>query len=78
MAAGGLVMGSTAIGSIRLLENWEYADLFFRALPPALFAILLIYETIHLRSVRRNRNAPLEVGRNIVDDATELITAQQK
>ena len=76
MAAGGLVMGSAAIGSIRLLAYWEYADLFFRTLPPALFAILLIYETIHLRSVRRNRNAPLEADRNIVDDATELITAQ--
>ena len=76
MAAGGLVMGSAAIGSIRLLAHWQHADLFFRVLPPALFSVLLIYETIHLRSVFRKRNVPLEAGRNIVDDAIELITAQ--
>ena len=76
MAAGGLVMGSAAIGAIRLLAHWQHADLFFHVLPPALFAILLIYETTHLRSVLRNRNVPLEADRNIVDDATELITAQ--
>jgi hypothetical protein len=76
MAAGGLVMGSVAIGSIMLLAHWQHADLFFRVLPPALFSVLLIYETIHLRSVLRKRNVPLEAGRNIVDDASELITAQ--
>ena len=54
MAVVGLVVGSASIGSVWLLANWQHADLFFRVLPPALFAILLIYETIHLRSVRRN------------------------
>ena len=53
MAAGGLVVGSASIGSIWLLAHWQHADLFFRVLPPALFSVLLIYETIHLRSVRR-------------------------
>jgi hypothetical protein len=60
MAAGGLVLGSAAFGSIWLLANWQHADLFFRVLPPALFAILLIYETIHLRSVRRNGIGKIE------------------
>ena len=54
MAAGGLVVGGVSIGSIWLLAHWQHADLFFRVLPPALFSVLLIYETIHLRSVRRN------------------------
>jgi hypothetical protein len=54
MAAGGLVVGGASIGSTWLLDHWQYADLFFRVLPPALFSVLLIYETIHLRSVRRN------------------------
>ena len=50
MAAGGLVVGGASIGSIWLLAHWQHADLFFRVLPPALFSILLIYETLHLRS----------------------------
>ena len=54
MAAGGLVIGGASIGSIWLLSHWQYADLFFRVLPPALFSVLLIYETIRLRSLRRN------------------------
>ena len=40
MVAGGLVLGGAAIGSTWLLSHWEYADLFFRALPPALFSVL--------------------------------------
>ena len=62
MAAGGLVIGSASIGSIWLLSHWQYADLFFRVLPPALFSVLLIYETIRLRSLRRNGNMKLESG----------------
>ena len=54
MAAGGLFIGGASIGSIWLLSHWQYADLFFRVLPPALFSVLLIYETIRLRSLRRN------------------------
>ena len=55
---GGLAMGAIAVGGISWLalqisENWQYAYLFFRVLPPALFSVLLIYETIHLRSKRR-------------------------
>jgi hypothetical protein len=51
MAAGGLVVGGASIGSIWLLSHWRYADLFFRVLPPALFSVLLIYETIRMRSL---------------------------
>lgn len=54
MAAGGLVVGGASFGSIWLLTHWRYADLFFRVLPPSLFSVLLIYETIRLRSLRRN------------------------
>lgn len=68
MAAGGLVVGGAAIGSIWLLMHWQYADLFFRTLPPALFAVLLIYETLRLRSMRRNVE-PLKAG----EPATESV-----
>ncbi len=57
MAVGGLVVGGASIGSIWLLAHWRYADLFFRVLPPALFSVLLIYETIRLRALRRTRIA---------------------
>jgi len=56
MAAGGLVVGSASIGSAWLLTHWQYADLFFRVLPPALFSILLIYETIRMRSLYHSEN----------------------
>ena len=51
LAAGGLVVGGASIGSAWLLAHWRYADLFFRVLPPALFSVLLIYETIRMRSL---------------------------
>ena len=54
MAAGGLIVGGAVHWVYLAVANWQHADLFFRVLPPALFSILLIYETIHLRSVRRN------------------------
>ena len=55
---GGLAMGAIVVGglswlALQISENWQYAYLFFRVLPPALFSVLLIYETIHLRSKRR-------------------------
>lgn len=55
---GGLAMGAIAVGgfswlTLTLWKHWQYADLFFRALPPALFSVLLIYETIRLRSSRK-------------------------
>jgi hypothetical protein len=55
---GGLALGAIVVGGLSWLaitvsENWQYAYLFFRVLPPALFSVLLIYETIHLRSIRR-------------------------
>lgn len=79
MAAGGLVVGGASIGAIWLLAHWRYADLFFRVLPPALFSVLLIHETIRLRSLRRNGNAflivaePLETGEEIIKDTADVI-----
>jgi hypothetical protein len=70
MAAVGLVIGGASIGSLWLLAHWQHADLFFRVLPPAMFSVLLIYETIRLRSLRSN-----QTDKEIVDD-TEENTAQ--
>jgi len=70
MAAVGLVVGGASIGSIWLLDHWQHADLFFRVLPPAMFAVLLIYETTRLRSLHSN-----QTDKEIVDD-TEEVTAQ--
>ena len=69
---GGLAMGAIVVGGISWLalqisENWQYAYLFFRVLPPALFSVLLIYETIHLRSKRRGD------GINLSDPAFEWL-----
>lgn len=55
---GGLAMGAIMVGGFSWLalvvwEHWRYANLFYRVLPSALFSVLLIYETIHLRSMRR-------------------------
>ena len=71
MAAGGLVIGGASIGSIWLLAHWQFADLFFRVLPPALFSVLLIYETIRMRSIRRNGNMKLESG---IDEPDEIVS----
>ena len=68
MAAVGLVIGGASIGSIWLLDHWQHADLFFRVLPPAMFAVLLIYETIRLRSMHSRRTVLIETAMEIVDD----------
>jgi len=65
MATGGLAVGGVSIGFTSLLSHWQYADLFFRVLPPTLFSVLLIYETIRLRSIRRNRNTLFEIDQDI-------------
>ena len=61
---GGLALGAIAVGGLSWLAlkvsgNWQYADIFFRVLPSALFSVLLIYETIHLRSMRRGDGVKL-------------------
>jgi hypothetical protein len=61
MAAGGLIVGGASIGSTWLFSHWQHADLFFRVLPPALFSVLLIYETLHLRSMRHKWSAVLTI-----------------
>lgn len=53
MAAGGLVIGGISLGAAWILEHWSYANLFFRVLPPALFSVLLIHETVRLRALRQ-------------------------
>jgi hypothetical protein len=53
MAAGGLVIGGMALGAAWMAEHWKYASLFFRVLPPALFSVLLIHETVRLRALRQ-------------------------
>jgi len=73
MAVGGLVVGSAATGSIWLLDHWQYADLFFRVLPSTLFSVLLIYETIRLRSLRRNGKAPLAKDKQIVEEKEDAM-----
>ncbi len=73
MATGGLAVGGVSIGFTSLLSYWQYADLFFRVLPPTLFSVLLIYETIRLRSIRRNRNTLFEIDREIVQDTEEIV-----
>ncbi len=67
MATGGLVMGGVSIGSTWLLEHWHYADLFFRVLPPAMFSVLLLYETIRLRLLRRS-TLLIKGSRGMVDE----------
>ena len=76
MAAGGLVVGGVSIGSIWLLAHWQHADLFFRVLPPALFSILLIYETLHLRSMRHKWSEVLTIP--ALPQGTEPVALQQK
>ena len=61
MTVVGLVVGGVSIGSVWLSVHWQYADLFFRVLPPALFSVLLIYETLHLRSMRHTWNTALTI-----------------
>ena len=60
---GGLVIGGSAIGANWLTENWAYADLMFRALPPALFCTLLMYETLRLRAMRQSRRFEIYIPR---------------
>lgn len=59
LTVGGLIMGASSLGSIWLLVHWQYANLFFRALPPTLFSVLLLFETIRLRTLRRNVEPPV-------------------
>jgi hypothetical protein len=54
MVAGGLVISGISLGATWMLEHWKYANLFFRVLPPALFSILLIHETVRLRAMRKS------------------------
>jgi hypothetical protein len=54
LAAGSLALYGFSYGANWMMVHWQYADLFFRVLPPALFAAMLLHETIHLRLTRRN------------------------
>lgn len=53
LALGGLFPAWSAWQGIPWLwANWQYTGLFFRALPPALFSLTLIYITIRMRLLR--------------------------
>ena len=54
LAAGGVVLGSFSMLANWLVIHWQYADLFFGVLPPALFSALLLFETVQLRSIRQS------------------------
>jgi hypothetical protein len=54
LAAGGAVLGGFSMFANWLTIHWQYADLFFRVLPPALLSAMLLFETIHLRLMRRS------------------------
>ena len=51
LAASGLVLGSLSYGANWMLVHWQYADLFFRVLPPALFSTMLLFETTRIRLI---------------------------
>lgn len=53
LAAGGLVLYGLAHGANWMMAHWQYANLFFRVLPPALFSAMLLFETIRLRLMRQ-------------------------
>jgi len=63
MAVGGIFVGGASWLAARF-QSWEYSEPIFRLLPPLLFAVLLIYETIRLRSARRGQiqQIPSEEG----------------
>jgi hypothetical protein len=54
LAAGGLTVSGASVGMVWLSSHWPYANLFFRILPASLFSVLLITETVRLRSLRHN------------------------
>lgn len=62
---GGLALGGllpawiTWKGLPWLFANWEYADLFIRILPPALFSLALFYITLRMRYLRTNQQLHL-------------------
>ncbi len=55
LAAGGAVLGGLSMLANWLFIHWQYADLFFRVLPPALFSALLLFETVQLRLMRQSK-----------------------
>ena len=61
LAAGGMVLIGFSILANWLTFHWQYANLFFRVLPPALFSVLLIFETGRLRSMRQNGKVRMSI-----------------
>lgn len=56
LLAGGLLSGWISWQGIpEILKHWRDADLFFRLLPPALLALVMMYLTLRLRWLRSNR-----------------------
>ena len=61
LAAGGLLLSGLSIGARWLNTHWTYSSLFFNILPSALFALLLITETVRLRAQYHGRGT--RIGR---------------
>ncbi len=60
LALGGLLPTWIAWKGIPwMFEGWNYADLFIRVLPPALFSLALIYITIRMRFLRTHQQLHL-------------------
>jgi FtsH-binding integral membrane protein len=57
LMAGGWTIWGMSIALNWISSHWFYADLTFRVLPPALFAVLLLYESIRLRKSHKTRAA---------------------
>jgi hypothetical protein len=53
LAISGIILDGLSIGAGWLSKNWIYGSLFFHILPAALFALLLIVETMRLRAIYR-------------------------
>lgn len=60
LGLGGLFTGLIVwVGIPALQANWQYATLFFRVLPPALFSLGLITITIRMRTLRKKQTLHL-------------------
>lgn len=52
-AISGLTLGGTSLVFKEISAGWIYGNLFFQTLPPILFSVLLIRETVRFRAVVR-------------------------
>ena len=60
---GGIPLWIALIGIPKAFESWQHADFIFRILPPALWAMMLIYTTIKGRSKRSGKQSFSVLGK---------------